>query len=135
MFEHLPTENTDGMFANSSINHLTIPECAAVLSENACVNMNTETNPWELICPAGFTPVPQETGDGWIKWKGGYFYVCPMGDANSDGRVTVADVMLAVNKVLGKPVSNFNMLASDMNKDSIITVADIMQIVKTILVQ
>ncbi len=74
----LPTENTDGMFANSSINHLTIPECAAVLSENACVNMNTETNPWELICPAGFTPVPQETGDGWIKWKGGYFTVSQM---------------------------------------------------------
>ena len=53
-----------------------------------------------------------------------------MGDANSDSRVTVADVMLAVNKALGKPVANFNMLASDMNKDGNITVADIMQIVK-----
>ena len=131
----LPADNTDRMFVGASINYLAVPTCAETLVDYACLDMGSQEYPWKLICPSGFTPVPQETGDGWIKWKGGYFCVCPMGDANSDGRVTVADVMLAVNKVLGKPVSNFNMLASDMNKDSIITVADIMQIVKTILVQ
>ena len=131
----LPADNTDRMFVGASINYLAVPTCAETLVDYACYDMGSQEYPWKLICPSGFTPVPQETGDGWIKWKGGYFCVCPMGDANSDGRVTVADVMLAVNKVLGKPVSNFNMLASDMNKDSIITVADIMQIVKTILVK
>ena len=139
----LPAEFTYGMFYNASINDLAVPVGAEVIQAGACGGMGSQENPYRLICPAGFEPQP-DVEDGveivdpngkWIQWKGGYFIVCPMGDANGDGRVTVADVMLAVNKVLGKPVSNFIMLASDMNKDGMITVADIMQIVKTILVK
>ena len=124
------------MFYNASINDLAVPVGAEVIQAGACGGMGSQENPYRLICPAGFEPQP-DVEDGveivdpngkWIQWKGGYFIVCPMGDANGDGRVTVADVMLAVNKVLGKPVSNFIMLASDMNKDGMITVADILLI-------
>ena len=46
------------------------------------------------------------------------------GDTNGDGEITVADVMLTVNYVLGKESSSFNSTNADVNGDGEITIAD-----------
>jgi hypothetical protein len=56
-----------------------------------------------------------------------------MGDVNGDDMVTVADVMLVVNKVMQKPLPIFNVQTADVNNDGRITVADVMGIVKMVL--
>lgn len=56
-----------------------------------------------------------------------------MGDVNHDGRVNVTDVMMLVNHILKKPVSNFDENLADINKDNKITVTDVMLIVNAIL--
>ena len=55
------------------------------------------------------------------------------GDANNDGIVSVADVMLAVNYVLGNNPANFSFKNANVNNDDRITVADVMAIVKIVL--
>ena len=55
------------------------------------------------------------------------------GDANEDSHVTVADVMLTVNKVLGKTLTTFNERNADVNSDGKINVSDVMGIVKIVL--
>ena len=55
------------------------------------------------------------------------------GDANNDGIVSVADVMLVVNYVLGNDPANFNFKNANVNNDPKITVADVMAIVKIVL--
>ena len=56
------------------------------------------------------------------------------GDANMDGKVTVADVMVVVNYVIkgadGVPVFNFK--NANVNGDAAITVSDVMAIVKIV---
>ena len=125
--------NTYSMFSGSSINRLAVPASANELQENACDGLGSKELPYKLICPSGFTPNATETGDGWIKWKGGYFVVLMKGDVNDDGQVTVSDVMLTVNKSLGKPVSSFNELNGDVNNDGVISVADVMLIVAIVM--
>jgi hypothetical protein len=71
--------------------------------------------------------------EGYFVWKGGYFTDVLAGDANSDGYVTVADVMLTVNRAMNKPVASFNEKNADINNDNRITVADVMGIVKLVL--
>ncbi len=56
-----------------------------------------------------------------------------LGDANGDDHVTVADVMITVNRVLGKNPRAFIERNADINGDSRISVADIMSIVKLVL--
>ena len=55
------------------------------------------------------------------------------GDANDDGKVSVADVMMTINFMQGKNPSNFNIQNADVNGDGNITVADVMLIVKLVL--
>ena len=55
------------------------------------------------------------------------------GDANDDNEVTVLDVMLAANKVLGKTITTtFNEKNADINGDGLFTVTDVMGIVKIV---
>ena len=56
-----------------------------------------------------------------------------MGDVNHDGRVSVTDVMMTVNRILNNEVSNFDESLADMNEDGKINVTDIMLMVNTIL--
>ena len=55
------------------------------------------------------------------------------GDVNKDGFVNVADVMLAVNFILGNISDNFNKKYADLNNDNRIDVSDVMLIVNIIL--
>ena len=121
------------MFSGSSINWLSVPASANELQENACDGLGSKEYPYLLICPVGFTPVPSETGAGWIKWKGGYFATAFKGDANDDGNVSIPDVMLTVDYMLNGSASNFHFKLADMNGDGNITVADVMAIVAIIM--
>lgn len=125
--------NTYSMFSGSSINWLSVPASANELQENACDGLGSKEYPYLLICPVGFTPVPSETGAGWIKWKGGYFSTAFKGDANDDGNVSIPDVMLTVDYMLNGSASNFHFRLADMNGDGNITVADVMAIVAIIM--
>lgn len=54
------------------------------------------------------------------------------GDANDDGIVTVADVMLTVGHVLGTQGDALNFINTDLNNDGEITITDVMLIVDII---
>ena len=56
-----------------------------------------------------------------------------LGDANGDGSVNVADVMLIVNHILGNTLPVFHEECANMNGDSRIDVADVMLVVNMIL--
>ena len=56
-----------------------------------------------------------------------------LGDVNEDGEVSISDVMLTVNYILGSQNEPFNFRNADLNNDGEITIADVMLIVDTIL--
>ena len=58
-----------------------------------------------------------------------------LGDANEDGSVSVSDVTVVVNYILGFDTNVINLKNADVNKDNTIGVADVMGIVDIILVQ
>jgi len=62
-------------------------------------------------------------------------YVIPglMGDVNLSGNLSVTDVTLTVDKILGQEGQGFIWQLGDMNKDGLITVADITMLVDAIL--
>lgn len=56
-----------------------------------------------------------------------------LGDANSDGKLTVADYTAIAHKILGKPTTNFNEKAADVNNDGKINMADYTGVVHLLL--
>ena len=58
-----------------------------------------------------------------------------MGDVNRNGDVSVTDVTLTVNQILGTPIGTFYWQLGDVNKDGAITVADVTGIVNLVLGQ
>ena len=56
-----------------------------------------------------------------------------MGDVNSDGVVSIADVTLTVSHILGRNTSVFSTEAADVNNDDTISVADVTAIINVIL--
>lgn len=62
-------------------------------------------------------------------------YVWPYipGDANMDGEVTVTDIVVTANYILGKNPQPFDFMAADMNGDGEITVTDVVLITRIIL--
>lgn len=55
------------------------------------------------------------------------------GDSNGDNAVNVADVVNAINYIVGNTVENLVFLATDLNGDKEITITDAVQIAQTIL--
>lgn len=55
-----------------------------------------------------------------------------MGDANSDGKVSLADVNSTVNYIAEKPSGSFCFAAADMNNNGIINVSDVNAIVNVL---
>ena len=55
------------------------------------------------------------------------------GDANGDGTVTMADVVCAVNRILGQTNENFEFDQADMDASQTITVADVARILDVAL--
>ena len=116
----------------SSLETLTIPSTAGKLSNDAFWGVGTANDPCTLICPAGFTPEGANQYDGYIQWKRGYFTDVLLGDANGDGAISVADVMITVCNVRGMEMSSFNQKNADVNQDGQITITDVMLIVKMV---
>lgn len=56
-----------------------------------------------------------------------------IGDVNRDGDVSIIDVTLVVNHILGEPKGTFCWQLGDANKDGTITVADVTNIVNIVL--
>ena len=56
----------------SSLTYLKVPSTGSNLNTNACEGVGTTSKPCTLD-PTGFTPSKEATGDGWFKWKTGYF--------------------------------------------------------------
>ena len=65
----------------------------------------------------------------------GYFtlkYI--LGDVNSDGQISIADVTALVNIILGKDSEGvYNHAAADVNQDTTISIADVTALVNIIL--
>lgn len=55
------------------------------------------------------------------------------GDANGDGKVSIADVIAIISHILGEPPSDFNKTAADINSDGEVTVADAIQLFSIII--
>lgn len=55
-----------------------------------------------------------------------------MGDANSDGKVSLADVNSTVNYIVEKPSENFCFEAADMNNNGVVNVSDVNAIVNVL---
>ena len=56
-----------------------------------------------------------------------------MGDVNGDGKISVTDVMMLVNHILGNTSDSFIEENADVNGDGKISVTDVMVLVKKIL--
>ena len=119
----------------TGLESLTLPISANyIIASNAFYGVGTAENPCTLIYPDGFTPNGATPHDGFFYWKGGFFKTNGLpGDANDDGNVTVADVMMTVNEVLGENLPAFMKKNADINNDGKITVADVMAIVNLVL--
>ena len=56
-----------------------------------------------------------------------------LGDANGDGKISITDAVAVVNKLLGRPSSNFREEAADVNGDGKISITDAVAIVNIVL--
>ena len=62
-------------------------------------------------------------------------YVEPIliGDVNGDKQVSIADVTMLVNIILGKTTEGYNTKVADVNGDGVISIADVTALVNIIL--
>jgi hypothetical protein len=56
-----------------------------------------------------------------------------VGDVNGDKQITIADVTMLVNIILGKTTSGFDTRVADVNGDNVVTIADVTALVNKIL--
>lgn len=56
-----------------------------------------------------------------------------LGDANSDGKVSITDAVAVVNYILGNTSETFHSKAADVNKDNAISITDAVGVVNIIL--
>ena len=121
----------------TSLQTLTVPATAGNLPAGACEGVGTQSAPCTLIYPSSFTPEKDEIGNGWYKWKSGYFKdrAFPLGDVNHDGEVTILDVTLLVDHLLSKNPSPFYTENADVNSDQDITITDVTALVNILLHQ
>ena len=55
------------------------------------------------------------------------------GDINFDGLITILDIIILINAILGEELSSIEFLAADLNQDDYINVLDVIEIVNIIL--
>ena len=72
--DDLSNESYKEMLGNcTGLKTLIVPASANNLYNNSCIGVGTQSAPCTLFYPDGFTLETTETGDGWYKWKSGYF--------------------------------------------------------------
>ena len=57
----------------TSLTYLKVPSSGNNLTSYCCEGVGTTSKPCVLDYPSGFTLTKEATGDGWFKWKAGYF--------------------------------------------------------------
>ncbi len=127
---------TTAMMQNcSALQTLTIPSTAGYINANACTGVGTKTAPCALVYPSGFTPEKTSTGTGWYIWKGGYFKDnnVKIGDANGDGEVTVNDIQIVVEYVLGNNPSGIILANAEVTGDGEVSINDVSAIAEIVL--
>ena len=128
--------STENMLKNClALRSLTVNDMANQSFDiTACVGVGTDTNPCYLDYPEDMTLDKTSETDTYFVWKGGYFTDNDglPGDANGDGAISVADVMITVCNVRGMEMSSFKQKNADVNKDGQITITDVMLIVKMV---
>ena len=123
----------------SSLLDLYIPATLPKLDGVACMRVGTNASPCRLHAPTGFdfgfTPPANEA----FKWKNGWFIlsevydVFAIGDVNHDEQVSITDVTLMVDHVLGGQPKVFYEENADMNNDGQINITDVTLLVKATL--
>ena len=129
----------------SSLRSLTIPASMENIGERiwdgaSFEGVGKQWDPCEIYVPTGFDfGLKDEYGNDvdvvkekYFEWHGGYFLYL-LGDANGDRSVNVTDIMMAINKVLGKDVKNFHQYTADINGSGNVNVTDVMGIVRIVL--
>lgn len=72
-------------------------------------------------------------------WEGSVEFFIPIskaalpGDVNGDGKVTVTDVLMIIDKAQGKSPEPFDSDAADLNNDGAVTFADAVQALGIVL--
>ncbi len=128
------TYNTVGMFNGcTALQTLVIPLTADLLHNLSCNGVGTQAAPCKLVFPLGFTPEKTEEGEDWYKWKDGFFFSDLMGDANGDGEVSISDIVMVVDYILGKNPQGFVFENALMNDDNEVSIVDINYIVDIVL--
>ena len=66
-----------------------------------------------------------------------YNYMPPedyqLGDVNNDGKISILDIIIIVNGILGEELEYLEFLSADLNEDGILNVLDVISIVNIIL--
>lgn len=140
---------------NTLLTSVEIPSCIESIGSNAfkgCTNIESITaNPvMPPSCASGVFSginvrttniyVPEESYDLYTRispWRDFYniSVIVPKeeepvaGDANDDGRLSMADVVCIVNHILEKDVDNFDAKKADINNDGVIDMADVVEII------
>ena len=66
-----------------------------------------------------------------------YNYMPPedyqLGDVNNDGSISILDIIIIVNGIMGEELEYLEFLSADLNEDGILNVLDVISIVNIIL--
>ncbi len=121
---------------------ITIKSAAStsVTSEDGTVSFTGSCNPVTSSDPNIFyigadNKLKQPSAATTINAFRAWFRLTPsnLGDVNGDGAITVTDVMMLVNDVLGNTNDNFILENANVNGDDKISVTDVMALVKMVL--
>ena len=56
-----------------------------------------------------------------------------LGDVNNDGSISILDIIIIVNGIMGEELEYLEFLSADFNEDGILNVLDVISIVNIIL--
>ena len=145
-------------FADSPLTYVSIPATVTEIFAAAFHGCNTlatvvslSTSPYSMSAnPTMFTGiadnctlyVPAATRQAYIAagWKetqqgGNFEKIIEMGDANGDGGISITDVGLMIDCILGTTPAGFYPIAADVNRDGGVSITDVGLVVDSILAQ
>jgi hypothetical protein len=142
-------------FTYANLSTITIPKSVTSIEANAFYYINFTLRYLKVLSPrpSVFDKFAFGSSRGFYSLNGICLYVPPgckaayetfigrdvfskifeTGDVNRDGTVSITDVTMTVNYILGNTPDKFDKVAADMNGDDVINISDITQMVQAIL--